>query len=109
MSNYQILEIALEVAFFATVASIAVIFAIVRERSLKKRLADQSVERLSNFPDMLIEASASVSGNRDGGVSEDEIAQTASRQTRVLERCHGEQVLSRAERELMSGIAAGQS
>jgi hypothetical protein len=109
MSNYQILEIALEVAFFATVASIAVIFAIVRERSLKKRLADQSVERLLNFPDMLNEASASVSGNRDGGVSEDEVAQSAGRQTRVLERCHSGQVLSRAERELMSGIAAGQS
>ncbi len=109
MSNYQILEIALEAAFFATVASIAVIFAIVRERSLKKRLADQSAERLSSFPDALIDASASVSGNRDGGVSEGEVAQTTTRQTRVLERCHSGQDLSRAERELMSGVAAGQS
>jgi len=109
MSNYQILEIALEVAFFATVASIAVIFAIVRERSLKKHLADRSVERLSNFPDMLNEASTSVSGNRDGGVSEGEVAQTAGRQTRVLGHDTDKQVLSRAERELLSGIAAGQS
>ncbi len=109
MSNYQILEIALEAAFFATVAAIAVIFAIVRERSLKKRLADQPAERLSNFPDMLNEASASVSENWDGGVSEDEVAESARLQARVLERCHSGQVLSRAERELMSGTAAGQS
>jgi hypothetical protein len=109
MSNYQILEIALEAAFFATVAAIAVIFAIVRERSLNKRLADQSAERLSNFPDILNEASASVSGNREGGVTEDEVAQSASRQTRVLEHYQSEQILSRAERELMSGMAEGQS
>lgn len=109
MSNYQILEIALEVAFFATVAAIAVIFAIVRERSLKKRLSDQSVEKLSNFPDVLNEASASVSWNRDGGVSEDEVAQSARRRTRVRGQSADMQVLSRAERELMSGIAAEQS
>ena len=109
MSNYQILEIALEAAFFVTVAAIAVIFAIVRERSLRKRLDDQCAGKPLNFPDMLNAASASVSGDRDGGVSEDEIAQSAGRQARVLERCHSGQVLSRAERELMSGIAAGQS
>ena len=109
MSNYQILEIALEAAFFATVAAIAVIFAIVRERSLKKHLADRSVERLSNFPDMLNEVSASGSGNRDGGVSEDEVARSEDRQTRVLGHGTDKQVLSRAERELMSGIAAEQS
>ena len=109
MSNYQILEIALEAAFFATVAAIAVIFAIVRERSLKKRPADRSVERLSNFPDLLNEASASVSGNRDNGVSEEEAAHSASRRERVHGHGTDMQVLSRAERELMSGIAPEQS
>jgi hypothetical protein len=108
MSNYQILEIALEAAFFATVAAIAVIFAIVRERSLKKQFADQSGKRISYFPEMLNEASASVSGNRDDSVSEDDAAQTARRKTRVLGHGTDKQVLSRAERELMSGIAAEQ-
>jgi hypothetical protein len=42
MTTYQIIEIALEAAFFATVASISVIFCIARERYIKRRYEERS-------------------------------------------------------------------
>ena len=38
MTNYQILEIAIDIGYFLTVASVAVLFAILREKSIKKSL-----------------------------------------------------------------------
>jgi len=63
MSNYQILEIALDITFFATVASVMVIFAIIREKFVRKNLTEQYGMAL--FPEALAEAGSPVPSAED--------------------------------------------
>ena len=106
MSNYQILEIALDVAFFATVASIAVIFVMLREKSLEKKMgADASLD----FPEMLRETTAPVpedsdlfsENSKDSNVKLHESADDA---VTAFGRQIGLSELSRAERELILSV-----
>ena len=114
MNNYQVLEIVLDAAFFATVAAIAVIFALIRERSLRKAQADQVAERSSRFPEMLDRAAGCIhefpGAFEERREPEDIIRRRAAVEPVRMARQHNtRKELSRAERELIANIAAGRS
>ena len=99
MSNYQILEIALDVAFFATVASVMVIFAIVRERYIRKNLTEQSETAL--FPEVLAEAGSPLP-SKGGLVEKNNDRNVPNRVEPGRAAVAGRRRLSRSEMELMS-------
>jgi hypothetical protein len=112
MSNYQILEIALDVVFFATVASVMVIFAIVRERYIRKSLTEQF--GMAKFPEALAEAGSPVPSAEDisGGHRNKDSGRNIPRcvgTNRVA--VAGGRRLSRSEMELMSSrsLSTGRS
>ncbi len=107
MSNYQILEIALDVAFFATVASVMVIFAIVRERHIRKTLTTES--RTTPFPEVLAEAASPAPSIEE--ITGDPVKKSSRK--RILKRVEPEKViptgnrrLSRSEAELMGSLSS---
>ncbi|MCK4657499.1 MAG: hypothetical protein KAT85_10720 [candidate division Zixibacteria bacterium] len=107
MSNYQILEIALDVAFFATVASVMVIFAIVRERYIRKSLTEQLETAL--FPEVLAEAGSPIPSADDisgGTVKKDRGGNVPSRVEPGRAAVAGRRRLSRSEMELMSSLSS---
>ncbi len=109
MSNYMILEIALDALFFGTVAAIAVIFLYIRERSLRKIFA-AGVTTPGGFTGVLEEASACVPTahdmiRNDNGLPATQISEMTVGSATNIERECEEPTLSRAERELMSSVA----
>ncbi len=60
MTNYQILEIAIDIGFFLTIVSITVIFAILREKSIRKSLAGRATNEGRDFNRVLSEAASTV-------------------------------------------------
>ncbi len=107
MSNYQILEIALDVAFFATVTSVMVIFAIVRERYIRKSLTEQS--GMVKFPEALAEAGSPIPSADDissGHRKKDSGRNIPSRVGADKVTAAGRRRLSRSEMELMSSLSS---
>jgi len=108
MTNYQILEIAIDIGFFLTVASIAVLFAILRERSIKKSLLASGLKEGQRFNSILNEAANTtpVVENipRKPGVAE----QPAIERKPVYQPAHAAvqtNRLSRAEQEFIKSMA----
>jgi len=111
MSNYQILDIALNAAFFVTVSAIAVIFVLIRERAIRRHLLnvmgnsrsqqDARAVRAVSVP--LPTGGDLVSGSPDASDSDRDVnsAHEPERKSPGVPKNR----LSRAEKELISGIA----
>ncbi|MFH1891336.1 MAG: hypothetical protein ABIK83_01475 [Candidatus Zixiibacteriota bacterium] len=109
MSNYQILEIVLDGLFFATVAAIAVIFAVIRERSVREAQSEQVPNRSIAFPKIMNDVVTCMPTSAD-------LIENTGMGARVINRLTGPSVghnskdtrlavsLTRAEREFMSSI-----
>lgn len=112
MDNYQILGVLLDAAFFATVAAIAVIFVLVRERSMQKAATDRAARRSLRFSNVLNQAVGRIS--ESGGRFDDSRTPAAimpdsasGKRARIARQENTKKELSRAERELIANMAAG--
>jgi hypothetical protein len=114
MSNYQIMEIILDAAFFAAVAAIAIIFALIRERVLAKELAGRQAGARSTFPGMLDRVAGSIKEVPED-IGEQRDPQVVSSRPAMskphipVHQKEEKKELSRAEKELIANIAAGKS
>jgi hypothetical protein len=104
----MILEIAIDVLFFGTVAAIAVIFLYIREISLRKTFAASMTTR-RGFTRILEEAAACVPTahdmiRNDNGLPSTQVTEFTTGSIATTERESEEPVLSRAERELISSV-----
>lgn len=111
MNNYQILEFVLEGLFFATVAAVAVIFTIIRERSIRKSLSTETQKKSPSFSSIMDRAAAAMPS------PEDLLSPSHGTRDRVMERLGKPPVsatrhksrtnvkITRAERELIASLA----
>jgi len=111
MSNYQILEIVLEGLFFATVAAVAVIFTIIRERSIRKSLSAEAPQTSTRFSSAMDRAATAMPS------PDDLLSPGHGIRNRVVERLNRPSVraeqsnsrtpvkITRAERELISSLS----
>lgn len=108
MTNYQILEIAIDIGFFLTVVSITVIFAILREKSIRKSLSGTETSKGREFNRVLTEAASTVPSAEDIETESKPLRQpvggtrASHRPVPVAASTSG---LSRAEQEFLKNIA----